>query len=325
MGSKVNDFSRRIYIAARNIGLADPQARLAAAQSSVETGYGRSVKGHNYFGIKAGRSWTGQVQEFQTWEEENGNRVNIRDRFRKYNSLEESLKDWVKTVSARWPEAMSGNSFEEAVEGLRYGKRGGYATDSQYGQKLAFVERRIGDAYSPPSEVLEQFVGRTEADADLQNLLAGDKRTSTSPSIFDTHGVGSLNIEATPVPREKPGSSGSGPDGPAPQAKSGRGASRYPLSHLPLLPGANAVLPAIFSASESAVQSGLSGRGNRQEQSQTKERLEAAKLSNQTRDHNPFDLKQPDLRLQAALIESAPALAEQLIFAAGRDPRLFGL
>lgn len=324
MGSKVNDFSRRIYIAARNIGLADPQARLAAAQSSVETGYGRSVKGHNYFGIKAGRSWTGQVQEFQTWEEDNGNRVNIRDRFRKYNSLEESLKDWVRTVSARWPEAMSANSFEEAVEGLRYGKRGGYATDSQYGQKLAFVERRIGDAYSPPSEVLEQFVGRTEADADLQKLLAGDKRTSTSPSIFDTHGVGSLNVEATPVPKEKPGSSGSGPDGPAPQAKSGRGASRYPLSHLPLVPGANAVLPAVFSPNERAVQTGAFGQGNGQEPSRPNGGLEA-KLSKQSGDNNPFDLKQPDLRLQAALIESAPALAEQLIFAAGRDPRLFGL
>jgi len=40
---------------------------------------------------------------------------------------------------------------------------------------------------------------------------------------------------------------------------------------------------------------------------------------------NPFDLKQPDLRLQAALIERSPALAAQLILSAGRKPRLFGL
>ncbi|WFE91592.1 hypothetical protein K1718_09600 [Roseibium porphyridii] len=40
---------------------------------------------------------------------------------------------------------------------------------------------------------------------------------------------------------------------------------------------------------------------------------------------NPFELDTQDLRLQAALLERTPILAEQLIVSAGRDPRLFGL
>ncbi|MHA7777408.1 hypothetical protein [Roseibium sp. M-1] len=40
---------------------------------------------------------------------------------------------------------------------------------------------------------------------------------------------------------------------------------------------------------------------------------------------NPFNLKTTDLKLQATLLERSPALAQQLILAAGREPRLFGL
>ena len=40
---------------------------------------------------------------------------------------------------------------------------------------------------------------------------------------------------------------------------------------------------------------------------------------------NPFDIREPDLKLQAALLKRTPALAEQLIVSAGRDPRMFGL
>ena len=130
MASRVNDFVRRVYETARRIGLREPQARLAASQAALETGYGKSVKGNNYFGIKAGSSWDGPVQNFRTWEVENGNRVNITDKFRKYDSLEDSLVDWVETMERRWPGAMQAETFQDAAQGLRYGQRGGYASDA---------------------------------------------------------------------------------------------------------------------------------------------------------------------------------------------------
>ncbi|QFS98692.1 hypothetical protein FIV06_14790 [Labrenzia sp. THAF191b] len=40
---------------------------------------------------------------------------------------------------------------------------------------------------------------------------------------------------------------------------------------------------------------------------------------------NPFDVKTPDLKLQAALLERSPVLAKQLIISARRDPKMFGL
>ncbi|TYC55669.1 hypothetical protein FMN50_11530 [Rhodobacterales bacterium] len=205
MSARVNEFARRVYVAARNIGLAEPQARLAAAQASVETGYGKSVKGNNYFGIKAGKSWSGSVQNFRTWEEVNGQKVNVSDKFRKYENLEESLKDWVGTVTRRWPDAMIATTFEDAMRGLRYGRPDGYATDSHYGEKLAYVERRIGESYSPPTDELKNFLRKTEADADLSNLLAGERGVPQQATISDTQGVVDVNILATPVPRHKPG------------------------------------------------------------------------------------------------------------------------
>ena len=142
MLSRQEKFAREVYTRAREMGMPEPQARLAAAQASLETAYGRSVRGNNYFGIKAGRSWDGPTQNFKTWEEVNGKRKNITDRFRAYDNMEDSLSDWKRTVERRWPDAAAAETFPDAVEGLRYGRRGGYATDTQYGNKLGYINRK---------------------------------------------------------------------------------------------------------------------------------------------------------------------------------------
>ncbi|GAB2183754.1 hypothetical protein LAB1_10630 [Roseibium sp. LAB1] len=38
---------------------------------------------------------------------------------------------------------------------------------------------------------------------------------------------------------------------------------------------------------------------------------------------NPFDVKRPDLKKQAEMLDRNPAVARKLILAAGRDPELF--
>lgn len=199
------DFVNEVYQTARSMGLPDAQARLAASQAALETGYGRSVKGNNYFGIKAGSSWDGPVQNFKTWEEVNGRRKNITDAFRAYDSKEESLQDWINLVTDRWPGAMEAPTFKEAAKGLRYGQRGGYATDSQYGNKLSYVNRRIDGAFAPEPEALGEFARQTENNAGLLSLLAGDDGVPSAPSIFDGFNiVADTNLTATPTPTSKP-------------------------------------------------------------------------------------------------------------------------
>ena len=58
------------------------------AQGVLETGWGSNVKGNNYFGIK------GKGQEFATHEEVDGLMVKQRDKFRTYDSLEDSVRDY---------------------------------------------------------------------------------------------------------------------------------------------------------------------------------------------------------------------------------------
>ena len=124
------------YSYAKQAGLNDTQARLAAAQAALETGYGKHLVGNNYFGMKAGKSWTGDTVNAYTKEEVGGKLAGQRDVFRSYATPADSFKDWQGMVSKNWPGAMSANTFEGAVAGLRATQKGGYATDSKYNSKL---------------------------------------------------------------------------------------------------------------------------------------------------------------------------------------------
>lgn len=145
--SKQSDYVQQVYETARAMGMSDPVARLAAAQSAVETQYGTRLVGNNYFGIKAGSSWTGPSVAAGTKEETGGTLVSTRAKFRAYPSFEASLADWYQTIGRRWPEVLQANSVEEAAAALKAGKPGGYATDSQYASKLLTINNR----YAPDS------------------------------------------------------------------------------------------------------------------------------------------------------------------------------
>ncbi|QNP80979.1 glycoside hydrolase family 73 protein [Agrobacterium tumefaciens] len=138
------DFYNEVYGYAKDAGLDDTRAHLAASQASLETGFGRSVAGNNYFGVKAGSSWSGPTKDVRTWEEVGGKRQNITDRFRAYEHPVQSLRDWASTVGNRWSSALSAPTFAEAVSALGAGKPGGYATDSKYGSKLNSIQSTYG-------------------------------------------------------------------------------------------------------------------------------------------------------------------------------------
>lgn len=138
------DFFNEAYTSARAAGLNDTQARLAASQAALETGYGKSVVGNNYFGIKAGKSWGGPAVTAGTWEDTGKGTVRERARFRAYDNPAKSFSDWASTVSKRWGDAFNAPTLEKAISGLRYGKPGGYATDRNYGAKLRAINAKYG-------------------------------------------------------------------------------------------------------------------------------------------------------------------------------------
>lgn len=143
MATRQQQFYNEVYAGARQAGLSDARARLAAAQASLETGFGKSMPGGNMFGIKAGKSWTGPTQSVKTWEDVGG-RVNIVDKFRSYTNPFDSLADWVGLTDRRFPAASAATSFAEATAGLNAGKPGGYATDRNYEKKLHQIDKKFG-------------------------------------------------------------------------------------------------------------------------------------------------------------------------------------
>lgn len=142
MASRQREFYGRVYNDARAAGLSDAQARLAASQASLETGYGKSAVGNNYFGVKAGSSWKGPVSNAGTWENVNGQNVNTRANFRAYDNPFSSLLDWSSTLNKNFPSSYMADDFDTAVSGLQDGRFGSYATDPNYSSKLRSIDRR---------------------------------------------------------------------------------------------------------------------------------------------------------------------------------------
>jgi flagellum-specific peptidoglycan hydrolase FlgJ len=151
-------------------GIANPEAiaKLGAAQTSLETGYGKHMVGNNAFGIKAkagGASVGASTQEF-----ENGKMVTKNQNFRKYNSPEESAADFISFLkeNKRYKGVLESKTGEEAI--AAQGKTG-YATDPAYFQKLADINGKMGANVS----ALTNLNTKTNATAPAGPAIGGFK------------------------------------------------------------------------------------------------------------------------------------------------------
>lgn len=200
MATRQEQFYNEVYSGARQAGLSDARARLAAAQASLETGFGKSMPGGNMFGIKAGKSWTGPTQNLNTWEDVGG-RVNIVDKFRSYTNPFDSLSDWVGLTDRRFPAASAASSFTEAVDGLRAGQPGGYATDRNYDNKLTSIDNRFGEA----AQQNYGLMGRELPTPSVAPRGVMEALGSTRQEIADLRdgGLRNASFPATPAPVER--------------------------------------------------------------------------------------------------------------------------
>jgi flagellar protein FlgJ len=141
--SFVDRFKDAAVAAAEATGL---PAKVILGQAALESGWGkhevRDTKGtgsFNLFGIKAPANWTGATVDAVTTEVINGVAQKVVQKFKAYASYAESFIDYAKMVAnnPRYEKAVqaAGDAVKFATE---MGKSG-YATDPNYGTKLAQV------------------------------------------------------------------------------------------------------------------------------------------------------------------------------------------
>jgi len=89
---------------------------------------------NNYFGIKCGGYWSGKKYLIQTREENSqGQTYYVNACFRKYNSIEESIKDYIKFIQTNQRYKSAGFFNQKTVLGqFEALKAAGYATGNNY-------------------------------------------------------------------------------------------------------------------------------------------------------------------------------------------------
>jgi len=120
------------------------------AQAALETGWGKKIikdnngnSSNNLFNIKADSRWAGDKVTKDTLEFEQGNMVKKSAPFRMYESLSESVNDYVDFLSTndRYQGALDkSNNVEHFLQGLQ---QAGYATDPQYANKIMATLRTV--------------------------------------------------------------------------------------------------------------------------------------------------------------------------------------
>ena len=120
------------------------------AQAALETGWGKKIiqtqqgqSSNNLFNIKADSRWQGDKTSKETLEFEQGNMVKKKEPFRVYESLNESINDYIQFLSngERYQSALKqAGNVEQFLQGLQ---SAGYATDPNYATKIMGTLKKV--------------------------------------------------------------------------------------------------------------------------------------------------------------------------------------
>lgn len=128
--------------AAKNLGV---PPHFLVAQAALESGWGRSeirradgATTYNVFGIKAGRSWSGDTVAVPTTEYVDGVAQTVRERFRAYASYDEAFRDYADLLRSN-PRFSGVLGQQDGTQFARSLQQAGYATDPAYADKLVRI------------------------------------------------------------------------------------------------------------------------------------------------------------------------------------------
>lgn len=120
--------------------------QLMLGQAALESGWGRreirmpdGSNSFNLFGIKANAGWNGKVAEVMTTEYRHGVAYKQVEKFRAYSSYAEAFQDYASLIgnNPRYAEVLKqGGDVAGMAQAIQ---KAGYATDPNYGDKLARV------------------------------------------------------------------------------------------------------------------------------------------------------------------------------------------
>lgn len=140
-------FIKTLYPIAKDVGQElGVSPKLIVSQAALETGWGQHMihdksgkNSFNLFGIKADGRWGGETAKVVTHEYHDGVRVKQVASFRAYESLEHSVRDYAEFLrsSSRYKTALM-----QGQDQANYGRalqQAGYATDPNYGEKIARI------------------------------------------------------------------------------------------------------------------------------------------------------------------------------------------
>lgn len=123
------------------------------AQAALETGWGRYMMKHddgqhalNFFGIKAGSDWQGNTVDVMTVEYRNGIAAKETASFRSYDSLQQAFSDYADFLQQKPRYQQALQSIRENNDAKTWGnflQDAGYATDPNYGKKIASIVSRL--------------------------------------------------------------------------------------------------------------------------------------------------------------------------------------
>ncbi|MGN6535213.1 MAG: glucosaminidase domain-containing protein [Mesorhizobium sp.] len=154
------DWINSFYRNAKAAGLSDTAARLTASQAALESGFGKHAPGMNFFGIKAGKSWKGPVNNLMTTEQNpDGSSYRTRAPFRAYGDFGGAMADRNAFMARNFPGAINAGTWDEAMAGLKNGRYGAYATDLKYAKKLSAYNAMIDGGASPSTAAVTAFAG----------------------------------------------------------------------------------------------------------------------------------------------------------------------
>lgn len=125
-------------VAVKNYEIYGILPSLVIAQAILESGWGKKAIENNIFGIKAGSSWRGKVVTRETREWDGDKYVIKKSKFRAYDSIEDSIMDYLNLVgnTKRYEKVRNAKDYKEAAR-LIY--EAGYATDPHYTDKIVNI------------------------------------------------------------------------------------------------------------------------------------------------------------------------------------------
>lgn len=101
-----------------------------------------SRESNNFFGIKSSKSWSGKTYNIDTGEVIKGKKVIVNADFRAYDSVKDSIEDYVKLLkeNPRFSNVLKVKTVAEQAKEL---KKAGYATSNEYAQTVNNVYNSV--------------------------------------------------------------------------------------------------------------------------------------------------------------------------------------